>query len=380
MSANPSRPRFLYGGGIAALVLLALLVLLLNLRHRARVRREAARREAILAAGPQVLVAPVRRAPAERQLSLQGEARAFTSVTLYAKVSGYVREMRADKGDRAAKDQVLAVLESPELESQYQAALADARNKEAIARRARALVGPGVVSIQDADVARTNAEVAEARVQELRTQRAYEIIRAPFAGTVTARFVDPGALVQNAANAQTGALPVVSVAQLDRLRVYIYMAQADAPFVRAGDAVEITVPERPARSYPASVARVSGELDPRTRMMLVEADMDNPDGEIVPGSFVQATLRLRSPAYLEVPSEAVVPRGDQVTVPVVGPDNRVHFRPVSVASDDGRTVRLLAGLKEGERVALNLGERVHDGSKVQPIAQTAAPTAGQPRR
>jgi hypothetical protein len=182
--------------------------------------------------------------------------------------------------------------------------------------------------------------------------------------------------VQAATSGQTGALPVVTISQLDRLRVYVYLAQGDAAFVRVGDPATIRVPERLGKTYAAKVARVSGELDPRTRMMLTELDMDNRGGELIPGGFVEATLQIHTPRYVELPTEALVLRGDKTLVAVVTPQKTVHFQEVKVGYDDGQTVRLLSGLDAGQQVALNLGDAVAEGKNVRPIEGGASQQAG----
>jgi RND family efflux transporter MFP subunit len=313
-----------------------------------------------------VVVVPATRAPAERRIELQGEARPFASVTLYAKLSGYLKEIRVDKGDRVRQNQVLAVIESPELDRQYDAAVADASYKRADAKRAAALAGPGVVSARESELSTSQAEVADATVAALAMQKSYESLRAPFDGVVTARFADRGALVQNAANAQTSALPLVTVAQPERLRVYVYVDQRDAALVRVGDTAEVSVPERPLAPLKGKVTRSSNELDPKTRMMLVEVDLDNRAGQIVPGSLVTVGLVVRTTPRVEVPVEALVVRAKQPHVAVVK-DGRVRYRPITLAGDDGARLQILGGLDEGELVALNLGNNAADGARVQPL-------------
>lgn len=334
-----------------------------SLAHEEQVR--AAR----LDAGPRVAVITVGEAPRERVITLLGEARPFVSATLYAKVSGYLKELRVDKGDRVQADQVLAVIESPELDHQHQAAVAEATNKRLDAERARTLVKRDMISQQEADTAEAGAQVAEANVRTFASQQSYEILRAPFAGTVVARYADPGALVQNAATSQTSALPVVTVAQTDRLRVYVYPDQRDAHSIRIGDPAEITPPERPELHLRASVTRTSGQLDVRTRTLLTEIDFDNAANVILPGSFVQVSLRIREPnsGGLVIPAEALVMRGTKAFVAVVQPDNRIVHRPVVIGVDEGPRVRILSGIAKGERLALNLGDSVVDGSRIQPV-------------
>src|SRR5262249_54726336 len=156
----------------------------------------------------------------------------------------------------------------------------------------------------------------------LATQRGYRIIRAPFDGLVTARFADPGTLIQSAANGQSGAVPIVTVSKSDRLRVYVYLDQSSAAFVHAGDLAEIRAPGRPGLTRKAPVARTAGQLAPRTRTMLTEIDVDDADGAIVPGSFVQVTLETRRPPSLEVPAEALVMRNEKPHVAVVDAAHR----------------------------------------------------------
>jgi len=345
--------------------------LLLNRLLRAqknRVVSEVQTRSESAKAGPRVKVASVATAPPERTVTLIGEARPFRSVILYAKVSGYLKDIRVDKGDAVQAGQVVAVIESPETDHQYQAALADSKNKRLNAERARTLVKKEMIAQQDADQAETDAQVAEAQVAALATLKAYEVLRAPFSGTVTARYADPGALLQNATNAQTSALPLVTISQTDRLRVYVYPDQRDAIFIRAGDRAEISMTERPESSLQARVTRMSGELDPRTRTLLTEIDFDNRKGRILPGSFVQVSLRVRTPAYLAVPSDALVMRGSKPFVAVVTPENKINFRVVDIANDDGQQVRIASGLKKGERIALNVGESVAEGQEIQPVS------------
>ncbi len=230
-------------------------------------------------------------------------------------------------------------------------------------------MAPGVVSAQDRDVAVSSAEVAAATQKSYEQQRGYEILKAPFDGTVTARFCDPGALLQSAANGQTGALPIVTLSQLDTLRIYGFVDQRDAPFIKVGVEAEIVVTERPGETFAAKVTRVSGELDPRTRMMLVEVDYDNRARRIVAGSYVNLRVHLPVPSFVEVPAAALLIHGRLPFVALVDDQDRVKFQGVELAEDDGQRVRISKGLAVGQRVALNLGDQVSEGQKVQPVTQ-----------
>jgi RND family efflux transporter MFP subunit len=163
---------------------------------------------------------------------------------------------------------------------------------------------------------------------------------------------------------------VVEVSETSRLRIYVYVDQAHAPFVRNGDEVTILDQANPNLKVVAGVTRTSGEIDPKTRTLLVEIDVDNPHNRILAGSFVQAELKVQTPRYVEVPSDALIVRGTGTFVAVVTPDNTIKFTQVAVAEQTGETARLFSGLDEGERVARSIGERVPEGGKVQPAARS----------
>ncbi len=327
-------------------------------------QREAARARA----GPWVNVVTVAGDPPSQSLTLLGETRAYLQSTLYAKVSGYLKAIYVDKGDQVSAGQVLAIIESPETDAQYRGAVVNAKNLELIALRDRNLRKRDMVAQQDADTAEADAQVAEQEVANLATLKSYEIIRAPFTGKITARYADPGALMQAATSSQTAALPLVDISEVDRERLFIYPDQSQAAYIRVGQRTVITDPARPDVRLAAEVTRMSGEFDPTTRTMLTEIDFYNRRSLIAPGSFVEVTLRLRRRSRgLEIPAAALVLRGVKTFVAVVGSDSRVHFRPVVVANDDGVRVTIASGLDAGETVAVNLGDSVTDGSKIQPL-------------
>jgi RND family efflux transporter MFP subunit len=377
---SPEAPRgrsaLVYLIGVGAVAAVVFGVVSLGKQRTDEARDEATARVAEVALGPRVRVATVRQAPGIRHLALQGEARPFFEVTLYAKVAGFLANLKVDKGDHVKKNQLIATVTAPELDAQYTAAVADARNKRVNAKRLSALAPAGVVSAQELELGQANADVADATQAALATQRGYREIRAPFDGVISARFADPGTLIQSAANAQSGAVPIVSVSKGDQLRVYVYVDQSSAPFVRAGDTATITVPERPGWSRKTKVARTSGQLSPKTRTMLTEVDIANDDHVIVPGSYVQVTLDVQVPPLLEIPAEALTTRGDKPQVPTLDDQHRIHYKPVVVADDDGQTVRLASGLAPGERVALDLGGAAQDGSPVQ-VVETKPPAGGR---
>jgi membrane fusion protein (multidrug efflux system) len=320
-----------------------------------------------VALGPAVQIATIAQGPKERLISLLGDTRAYQTATLYGKVSGYIRSIPVDRGDRVKAGQIVAEVESAETDRQYDSAVSDLQNKRKNADRARDLVGHGWTSVQAADLANTAYRMAEAAVAQLEVMKSYEVLRAPFDGTVTARFVDMGVLVQSSVTNQTSNQPVVTIADMTRIRVDVYVEQRDVPFVHVGDMADVTDGANPDRHVRARIARTSDQLDPRTRTLFVELDVDNSQGFLVPGSFVYVILHVPVTAYPEIPMAGLLVRGTNTFIANVGGDNTVHIRPVKVASTDGLRASLAEGGQVGDRVALNLPDEVGDGSRVRPI-------------
>jgi RND family efflux transporter MFP subunit len=371
-AADPRRVRrFAY----AILGGLAVFIAAVALWKAFQVQREAAHRAQEASAGPFVIVSPAQMSPPERTLSLLGEAKPYAEATLFAKVSGYLKAVSVDKGDEVTAGQLIATIESPETEQAYLAARADAVNKQRVAERTRELARQNLVSEQEADQAYANADMAAATLRQQEVMRGYQTIRAPFSGIVTARFADPGALIQAATNSQTTTLPIVTVSQTDRLRIYVYVAQRDAATIELGQPASLQLVERPDLKLLGTVSRAAGQLDARTKTLLVEINFDNRARQIISGSFIQVGLTVRVPSYPEVPAEALVFRQGKPYVAVVGDDLLLSFRPVQIADNDGIRVRLAGGLQSGDRVALSVDPGLAPDTRVQ-IAQAAAAAPG----
>ena len=326
---------------------------------------------ATVARGPRVQTVLVSAGPPERLITLLGDARAYQAATLYSKIGGYLKSISVDRGDMVVAGQLLAEIDSPETDNQYASAVSDLDNKRRNAKRARDLAATGAKSLQAIEQAETDFRMAESRVAELATLKSYEQIRAPFAGRITARFIDPGALVQNSTSNQTSNQPVVTLADDRRLRINVYVEQRDVPFVKVGDRADVSDGADSTRVVRARIARTSGQLDPRTRTLFVEIEVDNDDRFLVPGSFAYVTLHVPLPSYPEIPVSALTVRGSNTSVAVVDESGIVRFRPVKVAQTDGVRVSLSEGVKQGECVAINLPDEVADGSTVQPVALAA---------
>src|ERR1043166_8879842 len=218
-SSNPRPPRRLVWGLGTACVLAIAAVALLGWRRSAGAREEKLQRKAKSLLAPAGKTTPAEISPAVRHLTLLGEARPFAEVTLYAKVSGYLKSILVDRGDHVHQGELLATIESPETDRAVSAARAEYDQRRVTADRVAKLLAQQFVSPQEADQARADAAVAHERLAALEEQQADESLRAPLDGTVTTRYADPGALVQSAATSQTNALPVLTVSETDRLRV-----------------------------------------------------------------------------------------------------------------------------------------------------------------
>jgi multidrug efflux pump subunit AcrA (membrane-fusion protein) len=179
--------------------------------------------------------------------------------------------------------------------------------------------------------------------------------------------IDNGALVQNAQTNETSSQPVVTISDDSRVRVDVYLSQSDVPFVHVGNLAEVTDAANENRAMDAHVARTADELDPRTRTLFVELEVDNRNHSLVPGSFVYVTLHAPMQSYPQVPVGSLLIRSGQSFVADVGNDGIVHLRPVKVTSTDGTMVSLADGARIGEQVAVNLPDEVADGGRVQRI-------------
>jgi len=351
--------------GTLAVIIAAGAYIFISMSKGHTIHEDATERAKEVAAGTRVRVADVLASSPDRTITQPGEVRSFTEVTLYAKISGYLKKINVDKGDNVRAGQVIATIESPETDRIYQASEADAKNKRKIAERDKDLLKQGLISPQDAEQALSTAETAEATLASLGQQKAYEIVKAPFAGKVTARFADQGALVQSASNS----VPLVTISQVNKLRIYVYLDQKDAAFIREGDPVKINLLERPGVNIPAKITRYTGEIDQKTRTLLAEIDLDNAKNEILPGSFVHVVINIKAQPYLQIPSDALVIKGKEFFAGVVDQNNILHFKKIDIADNDGRTIKLASGLDAGEHVALGIGNSLKEGDKVQPIAE-----------
>lgn len=357
--------RFTIGWVSAVLGAVVVAVGLVSVRTY-RMHRQSAELEAQLAKGRRVLVAHVRHAPPSRTLELPASIRGFVETSVYAKIAGYLKTIHVDKGDRVQEGQVLAVLESPELDQQVANARATYDLQALTNRRNQDLVQQALIAQQVADESRAAMLQAKASLDQVEALQRYTVIRAPFAGTVTARYADPGALIPQATTPANSS-PILTLATLSPVRVYADVPQSAAPLIQNGAPVTITVTEYPGREFKGSVTRHPDALRPATRTMLVEVDVSNDDLALLPGMYAKMSFNIAIPAGPPlVPDDALIFQDGKVYVPVVR-DNRLHLAQVTLGYDDGRSVEVQEGIAEDDLVAVNLGQSVHEGEAVQPV-------------
>ncbi len=360
----PSSGKFV-AGGVLLLILAALSVGALVGEKKWHQRRDAEARRAEITKGPIVRSVRIGQGGGERAFTLEGEALPFLSTTLYAKISGFLRQINVDKGSFVSKGQVIAVIESPETDQDFQALKADADNKRRNAQRAESLGKQQLLSERDVEQALADARMADAKLESSGALKAYQVVRAPFSGVITQRFADPGALVQNASTSASAALPLATVAQVDRLRVTIFLDQAVASQIKVGAMVSVRAAERPDLIRQARISRVNGELEPRTRTLLAEVDLDNHDRAFLAGGSVLVDLKVKAAARLEIPAEAISLQNGRPYAAILGADQTIHLAPLVLGDEERQRVRVLAGVKEGDVVVLNPGADLQEGTRVQ---------------
>ncbi|MBV8831895.1 MAG: efflux RND transporter periplasmic adaptor subunit [Acidobacteriaceae bacterium] len=385
---------------------------------------------------PKVMAQVVKPAPATTELMVPGTTLAYTEAYIYARASGYVSRRLVDIGDRVHEGQLLATIDAPDLDKQVsqgrsnleqsQSTLAQMQAQLHLAavtwERYKVLVARGVFSRQDGDTQEANFRVAEANVraaentvqanrdnlERLIVLQQYERVTAPFNGVITARNVDVGALI-NAAGSGLGtssAAPVAgttqagvqgnnqgssgalssnaspptggaqggemfSIASIDRLRILVSAPEAYSSAIHVGQRARLFFQERPA-DVEGHVTRTSASIDQNTRTLLVEVQVNNPGGHLLPGMYVVVNfIGVRGRPPLLVPGEAIVIRNAKTVVATVE-DNVVHYRPVVIGRDYGDQTEIVGGLKSGDVIVTTVTDQVRDGARVDPQFSKAA--------
>ncbi|HYA35792.1 MAG TPA: efflux RND transporter periplasmic adaptor subunit [Candidatus Binataceae bacterium] len=361
--------KFFVAGWIGAVVVALVLTGGLVLAREFWIGRQTSELEQQLAKGRRVLVARATAGPRVRAISLPANIHGYVETQIFGKVAGYLKQINVDKGDRVKQGQVLAVIESPETDHQVMADRATYEIDRLTNERNQQLLAQGVIAQQTADESRAAMDNARATLEAELALQSYETIKAPFSGMITARYVDPGALIPQSTTSTTAQTPVVSMATLDTLRIYVEMPQNFATQIKDGDTAAISVVEYPQRVFKGSITRHPEALNIDTRTMRVEVDLHNPDSALLPGMY--ATAKFTVSAAVGVPmvsDDALVFRDGKVYVPVVR-DDKLHLAEVSLGYDNGQNVEIISGLRDDDMVALNVGQAARDGEPVQPVLQ-----------
>jgi RND family efflux transporter MFP subunit len=357
-----------------------------------RVRSRAALAHATAAAAiPVVTTVQPTPSPATDELVLPGNVQAFIEAPIYARTSGYLRSWHTDIGTAVTKGELLAEIEAPEVDQQFHQGLADLATAEANASLAestdvrwKGLLTHHAVSQQDADTKaadaaamRAAATSASANVARLRELESFKRVVAPFDGVITLRNTDVGALI-NAGESSGAAL--FRLADTHKLRVYVQVPEAYASRTNPGVSADLEFSEHPGRRYPATIVRTAQALDPTSRTLQVELQLDNARGELFPGSYAAVHFKVPgSTTTLQIPASALIFRAAGLQVATVGRDNRVKLSKIVEGRDFGRSVEVLSGIAASDAVVANPPDSLNDGAQVQ-VAQppTAAPPAKNP--
>ena len=371
------KPAAFAGAGLAVLVVAAGLI-------NRGVASASLKTDALTAAIPTVeLIAPTSDASAE-PLTLPADVEANDIATLHARVSGYIKAWNVDIGAHVKAGQVLADIDTPELDQQLaqaKAALATATAKAGVAKtsadRWSRLLSKNAVSQQETDEKTgdfveksADVQAAKADVDRLQALEAFKRVTSPFDGVVTARNAHVGALVAAGSATDAG---LFTVADVHRLRIYAHVPQAYSSELTPGMEAVVTVPEYPGREFKARLASTSGAVGAQSGALLAELQIDNADQALKPGDYAQAKFAIAPTggATLRLPASALMFRQSGLAVGLVDTQGRAHLRPISIRRDLGTSVEIATGLAAGDRVIANPPDSLEDGERVRVAAPVA---------
>jgi RND family efflux transporter MFP subunit len=365
---------------------LAALTLLIysGIHSRAAAESRLAQRTQEIAIPTVAVVSPKEGAPTQ-EIVLPGNTQAFSDAPIYARTSGYLKRWYFDIGAHVQKGQLLAEIETPEVDQQLQQARADLDTAQAnlniakiTASRWQGLVGNGSVSQQETDQAVSNlsavkaaAESSSANVRRLEQLQSFEKIYAPFAGIITARNTDIGALIDAGANTQPKEL--FHIAAIHKLRLYVSVPEVYSRAARFGAPATLTLDEFPGQTFHGTLVRNANSIDVASRTLLVEVDVDNPTGQLLPGAYVFVHLKLpEQTRSVTIPSNALIFRKEGLQVGVVRNGN-AELVPVKISRDYGNSVEIISGLQPSDAVIVDPSDSLVAGTAVR---LSSKPTAG----
>jgi RND family efflux transporter MFP subunit len=312
------------------------------------------------------------------EIALPGNTQAFNDTPIYARTNGYLKQFFVDIGQHVTKGELMAIIETPEIDQQLQVSEADLKSAQAdlalantTSERYQNLLKSDSVSRQETDVAvsgaaakKASVDAAEANVRRLQQLQSFERIYAPFSGVVTARNTDLGDLI-NAGSGSAQPKDLFRIAAIGKLRVFVAVPEIYAPDIHDGDTAALTLDEYPDQQFTGRVARNSNAIDMASRTLNVEVDVDNPQGRLLPGAYVFVHFKLpQGHARLSVPANTILFRSEGLRVGLVR-DGHVHLQPITIGHDNGSTLEIATGLQPSDEVILDPADSLAEGQSVR---------------
>jgi multidrug efflux system membrane fusion protein len=372
----PLRKALLLIGLVLLLLIVGAVITMLMRMRDSHVLADETERESI----PTVAVVhPIAEKPDE-ELVLPGSLLAYEESPIYARTNGYLLRWYKDIGSRVTQGELLADIDTPEVDQELMQVRANRQQIVAQmdlakinADRYVSLRKTDSVSQQESDQqssgyqqAKANLDAADATVRRLEQLESFKHVYAPFSGVLTKRNVDPGALI----NAGGTGKELFDIAKVDPLRVYVSVPQNYAPAIKTGMPAWVTLQERPGEKFTGTVVRTAEAIDPVTRTLLTEVDVPNRDGRLLPGSFGEVHFRPGIDVQkLTIPVNAMLFRQEGPRVAVVGSDGKVHLRPIVIGKDYGSTLEILGGVEIGDRIIVNPADSIEEGQQVNVAAE-----------
>ncbi|MGA2374944.1 MAG: efflux RND transporter periplasmic adaptor subunit [Candidatus Sulfotelmatobacter sp.] len=377
--ASPEKALTIVGILLLVLVIAGALTLWEHATHERALAKET-ERETV----PTVAVVYPQSEKPDEDLILPGSLLAYVEAPIYARTNGYLLRWYKDIGSQVTKGELLAKIDTPEVDQELNQARATRQQTLAqmdIAKittdRWANLLKTDSVSAQEADQyasgykqSQANLAAADANVRRLEQLEGFKDVYAPFTGVLTRRNVDPGALIN--AGSGTAGTELFRMARIDPLRVYTSVPQAYAPFIKVGAKTAVTLQEFPGQKFFGKVVRTAEAIDPATRTLLTEVDVPNKDGRLLPGSFGEVHFSVGSGVNkVTVPVNAMLFRAEGPRLAVVGPDGKVQLRPINIGRDYGTTLEILGGVSPTDQIVINPSDSLEEGQQVV-VAQTPA--------
>ena len=370
--APPRKALMIVGVALLVLLLAGAVTLIGHESHERALAKETERETVPTVA----VVHPLAEKPNE-ELVLPGSLLAYEESPIYARTSGYLVRWYKDIGSRVTEGELLATIDTPEVDQELnqtraarQQILAQLELAKISSDRWENLRKTDSVSAQEADQqasgykqAQANLAAADANVKRLEQLEGFKKVYAPFSGVLTKRNVDPGALIN--AGAGAAGRELFDIARVDPLRVYTSVPQAYAPYIRVGENTTVTLQEFPGEKFSARVARTAEAIDPSTRTLLTEVDVPNKSGRLLPGSFGEVHFAVGSNVdKVTIPVNAMLFRAQGAQLAVVGADKKIHLRPINIGKDYGTALEILGGVSVADQVVINPPDSLEDGQEV----------------